>query len=254
MAEQINGVLLDVDGVLEYQGQVLPGAAETVAALRKKGIAIRLLTNSTLKSRASCAARLSQKGVQVSAQEVVTASYATAAYLKRLKPASCWIMLEREGLEEFADFQQDPVHPEYIVVGDNRSQFDFEHLNHALRLLLGGSKLIGMIPELVDASMGDWELNVGSWVEMLARAAGVEATYIGKPGPFAFELALETMRLSKAQVVMVGDKVSSDIKGAQGVGLRSVLLRTGEFRERQLVAAPQPDFIFDSLSDLLSLF
>jgi HAD superfamily hydrolase (TIGR01458 family) len=253
MVEQIKGVLLDVDGVLEYQGQALPGAAQTVATLREKGIAIRLLTNSTLKSRASCAARLRQRGVQVSAHEVVTASYATAAYLKRLQPASCWIMLEREGLDEFADFQQDPVQPDYIVVGDNRSRFDFDHLNHALRLLLGGSKLIGMIPELVDASMGDWELNVGSWVDMLARAAGVEATYIGKPGPFAFELALETMRLNKSEVIMVGDKVSSDIKGAHDVGLRSVLLRTGEFRGRELEAAPQPDFIFDSVSDILGL-
>jgi HAD superfamily hydrolase (TIGR01458 family) len=254
MADQIKGVLLDVDGVLEYQGQALPGAAETVATLREKGITIRLLTNSTLKSRASCAARLCEKGVQVSAHEVLTASYATAVYLKRLKPASCWIMLERQGLDEFGDFQQDPVHPDYIVVGDNRSQFDFEHLNHALRLLLGGSKLIGMIPELVDASMGDWELNVGSWVELLARAAGVEATYVGKPGPFAFELALEMMHLSKSEVIMVGDKVSSDIKGACGVGLRSVLLRTGEFRKQELAAAYQPDFIFDSVSDLLSLF
>jgi HAD superfamily hydrolase (TIGR01458 family) len=253
MTEQIRGVILDVDGVLEYHGRALPGAAATIATLRERGIAIRLLTNSTLKSRASCATRLCQKGIQVSAQEVVTASYATAVYLKRLKPASCWIMLEREGLDEFADFQQDLEHPVYIVMGDNRSQFDFEHLNHALRLLLGGSKLIGMIPELVDMSMGDWELNVGSWVGMLARAAGVEATYIGKPGPFAFELALETMRLSKSEVIMVGDKVSSDIKGAQGVGLRSVLLRTGEFREQDLAAAPRPDFVFDSVSDLPGL-
>ena len=117
--------------------------------------------------------RLQQASFQILDQEVHTASYATAVYLQALKPRSCWVMVDGEGLEEFEGFQQDLEHPEYIVVGDNRSKFDFQHLNKALRLLLKGAKLIGMQGELTDRSIGDPELNVGSWVGMLERAAGV---------------------------------------------------------------------------------
>jgi ribonucleotide monophosphatase NagD (HAD superfamily) len=82
-----------------------------------------------------------------------------------------------------------------------------------------------MQSELLDNSMGDLELNVGSWVGLLERAAGVAATYIGKPNPFVFELALQDMHLSKHQVLMVGDRVETDIRGAQDFGLRSVLVQ-----------------------------
>jgi len=253
MQEDLRGVIFDVDGVLEFQGEVYPGAIETIDLLRDKGIILRFLTNSTLKSRASCAGRLRESGFKIFDQEVITASYATAMYLKGLKPYSCWIMVEREGLDEFRDFHQDTENPEYIVVGDNRSKFDFEHLNKALRLLLKGVKLIGMQSELVDTSTGEVELNVGSWVRMLERASGVKATYIGKPNPYVFELTLQTMGLDKSEVIMVGDRVFTDVRGAKDFGIRSLLLKTGEFMEKDLDLDVEPDFVFDSIRDLLTI-
>ncbi len=252
--QDIKGVIFDVDGVLKFRSQVYPGAIQTVDGLREKGFILRFLTNSTLNSRASLATKLNRSGFQVSADEVITASYATAVYLKLLKPRSCWVMVERQGLDEFKEFAQDTQNPEYIVVGDNRSQFDFEHLNQALRLLKKGAKLIAMQSELLDNSMGDLELNVGSWVGLLERASGIPATYIGKPNPFAFELTLQTMQLSRRQVLMVGDRVETDIRGARDFGLHSVLVRTGEFDPGHLDGLVKPDVIIDSIQDLLSLF
>lgn len=253
MQEYIKGVIFDIDGVLEFQGEVYPGAIETIDLLRNKGIVLRFLTNSTLKSRASCARRLRESGFEIFDEEVITASYATARYLDGLKPSSCRVMVEREGSDEFLCFYQDTENPEYIVIGDNRSKFDFEHLNKALRLLLKGAKLIGMQSELIDLSMGEVELNVGSWVEMLERASGVKATYIGKPNPYVFELTLKKMGLDKSEVIMVGDRVSTDVRGANEFGIRSLLLKTGEFKEQDLDCNIKPDFIFDTISDVLTI-
>jgi HAD superfamily hydrolase (TIGR01458 family) len=252
MLGEIRGVIFDVDGVLVYQGQVYPGAVETIDVLRDRGIVLRFLTNSTLKSRRSCAEGLREKGFQIFDEEVITASYATAEYLRGLNPRSVWVMLEREGLEEFKDFRQDLENPEYVVVGDNRSHFDFDYLNRAFRLLLQGAKLIGMQSELTDSSLGEPELNVGSWVGMLERAAGVAAVYVGKPGPYVFELAMATMGLDKSEVVMVGDRVSTDVKGAHDYGIRSALLKTGEFDERELDGSVEPDYWLESITDLLA--
>ncbi|HUW95552.1 MAG TPA: HAD-IIA family hydrolase [Anaerolineae bacterium] len=253
MPTEIRGMIFDIDGVLEYQGRVCPGAVEAIDELRNRGIVLRFLTNSTLKSRRSCAEGLRKRGFEVWDEEVITASYATAAYLRELRPRSCWVMLEREGLDEFKDFQQDLEDPEYIVVGDNRSRFDFDHLNKALRLLLKGAKLVGMQSELTDSSLGDTELNVGSWVGMLERASGVTAVYIGKPSPYVFDLTMKTMGLDKSEVVMVGDRVSTDVKGAKGYGIRSALLMNGEFDERELDGSIKPDFLLESVSDVLEV-
>jgi HAD superfamily hydrolase (TIGR01458 family) len=253
MQAKIKGIIFDIDGVLEYQGKVYPEAVRTIEALRDRGIAIRLLTNSTLKSRKSCAEKLRQYGFLVYDNEVITASYATAMYLKEKKPRSCWVMLEGEGLKEFQGFPKDMESPQYIVVGDNRSKFDFAHLNKALRLLLKGSTLIGMQAELTDTSLGEPELNVGSWVKMLELASGMKATYIGKPNRYVFDFTLKTMELGKNEVVMVGDQISTDIKGAKAFGIRSILIKTGEYDEKELDGCITPDYLIDSISDVLDI-
>jgi HAD superfamily hydrolase (TIGR01458 family) len=248
------GIIFDIDGVLEYQGKTYPGATGVVSSLREKGIKLRFLTNSTLKSRASCAERLREHSFEVYDEEVITASYATAEYLRQVKPRSIWVMLERQGLDEFKDFPQDENDPEYLVIGDNRSRFDFETLNRALRVLKKGAKLIGMQNELIDSSMGELELNVGSWVRMLESASGVEAVYIGKPFPYAIELATRSLGMSGDKVLMVGDRVLSDIQGARNSHLHSALVKTGEYRPGDLKGETQPDWILEDIRQLLSLF
>jgi len=207
-----------------------------------------------LKSRASAAEKLKRSGFLVSQDEVITASSAAAAYLRGIKPASCWVMLEREGLDEFREFIQKTENPEWLVIGDNRSQFNFDTLNRALMVLKGGARLLGMQSDLIDSSMGSLELNVGSWVGMLERASGVPAVYTGKPNAYAFELALQLLGLEKKQVMMVGDRVSTDVLGAQQVGLKTLLVRTGEFDPDDLSGSLQPDLICDSIQDIQRLF
>ena len=252
--EPIQAVILDIDGVLEYRGQVYPGAVATLETLRSRGLALSFLTNSTLKSRASCAAKLRRSGFAAADEEVVTASYATACYLRSLKPKSIWLMLAGEGRDEFAEFVQDKDRPEYLVVGDYRQDFNFENLNHALRLLAGGARLVGMQNELTDGSLGELELNVGSWVSMLERASGAPAVYIGKPFPYVFELILRTLGMQGGEVLVVGDRVSTDILGAKKAGLRSALIKTGEYRPTDLDGGVQPDAILENIQELLTLF
>ena len=252
---ELKGVIFDLHGVLEFGGKIYPGAAELLNSLRQKRVPFRILSNSTLESRKSCAAKLSGRGITVHEDEVVTASFATAQYLKTLHPTSCCIMLKREGLDEFQDFQQDSENPEYIVVGDFREDFNFQNLNKALRLLYKGAKLIVMIPEIIDNSGGELELTVGAYGKMLEEAANVKATYVGKPNRYVFEIALNTMgNIERNKILMVGDRISTDILGAKDAGLKTALVKTGEFRESDLEYPVMPDYIFDSVREVGELF
>jgi HAD superfamily hydrolase (TIGR01458 family) len=254
MDQKFNGVLFDIDGVLEFQGKAYPGAVELLDVLRKKGIAIRILSNSTLKSRKVCTARLNRHGFRVSEEEVITASWATARYLRTLKPKSCWVMLKGRGIEEFKEFEMDDEAPEYIVLGDYREEFKFENMNKALKLLLQGTKLIVMIPEKVDHSLGGVELTVGAYGKMLEDAAGIKATYIGKPSTYMFDIAFDSMGIDRAGVLMVGDRVTTDIIGAKQAGIPSVLVKTGEFKPHDLIGDIQPDYIVDAVGDIKDFF
>jgi HAD superfamily hydrolase (TIGR01458 family) len=249
-----NGVLFDIDGVLEFQGKAYPGAVELLKFLRRKKIAFRIISNSTLKSRKVCTDKLNRHGFGLIEAEVITASWATARYLRTLKPKSCWVMLKGKGLDEFSEFNMDDEAPEYIVLGDYREEFKFENMNKALKLLLQGTKLIVMIPEKVDHSLGGVELTVGAYGKMLADAAGINATYIGKPSRYMFDMALDSMGIDRSGVLMVGDRVSTDIVGARQAGITSVLVKTGEFKPDDLKGDVQPDFTVDTIAALKAFF
>ena len=256
MKGEIEGVIFDLDGVLEFQGKAYPGAVELLILLRRRGVPIRVLSNSTLKSRRSCTEKLREKGFTVCEHEVITASFATAQYLKALNPRSCWLMLKGEGVEEFSAFRRDTDNPEYVVLGDFREDFNFRNLNKAVRLLYKGTKLIVMITETVDSSLGEMELTVGAYGKMLEDAAGIKATYIGKPNRYVFDITLDTMgNIDSSKVFMVGDRIGVDILGAKNVRLKTALVKTGEFQKSDLESPVViPDYIFDSVRDVGELF
>ena len=139
-------------------------------------------------------------------------------------------------------------------LGDYRGGFNFENMNRALKLLLEGAGLIVMIPEKVDHSLGTVELTVGAYGKMLEDAAGIKATYIGKPGVYMFDTAIANMQIDRGKVLMVGDRVSTDILGARRAAIKSVLVKTGEFKESDLTGDLQPDFLVNSLNEINVLF
>jgi HAD superfamily hydrolase (TIGR01458 family) len=246
-----DGVMFDVDGVLEYQGRVYPGAVELVGALRRQGTRVLVLTNSTLKSRRSAAAKLRARGFAIEDDQVVTASYASAQYLREQGARSCWVMVKGEGIEEFQDLPRDPENPEYLVLGDCRDDFNFANMNRALKVLTRGARLVVMIPEMVDSSMGDLELTVGAYGRMLEEASGTPAVYIGKPSRYMFETALRLLEpVDRSRVLMVGDKISTDVAGARRAGIRSALITTGEYRQGDLEGPIRPDHVFESMEAL----
>src|SRR5213079_2661422 len=85
-------------------------------------------------------------------------------------------------------------------------------------------------------------LDAGAFVAGLEYAAETEATVLGKPSAAYFAAALEVLDYEPGQTWMVGDDVEADIGGASAFGLRSVLVRTGNFREEELEEATvKPD-------------
>jgi HAD superfamily hydrolase (TIGR01458 family) len=94
-------------------------------------------------------------------------------------------------------------------------------------------------------------LDAGAFVAGLEYAADVEAVVIGKPSPAYFAAALEALDTDPDRAWMVGDDLESDIAGAQAVGMKTVLVRTGKFRPDAVEASRvRPDGIVSSIVQL----
>ena len=97
-------------------------------------------------------------------------------------------------------------------------------------------------------------MDIGAFVAGLEYVTGQSATVIGKPSPDFFTLVLQDLGLLPEQVAMVGDDIESDIGGAQAVGMKGVLVRTGKYRsETTAVSKIKPSLIIDSVADLPDL-
>jgi HAD superfamily hydrolase (TIGR01458 family) len=246
----IRALVLDIDGVLYHAGEPIPGGPEALEEIRQRGYALRFLTNITRRSRATVAERLRAMGYTVDPEEVLTASYLTASYLRRLGRPRCWVLLDGDGLQEFGGVELSQESPDYVVLGDLAESFSYGLLNRVLRALWQGAGFIAMQADPYDLGREGPTVNVGGWLALLERASGRRATLIGKPSPIAFRMALEELRATPREAAVVGDRVESDIAGGKNAGMRTILVRTGHFRPQDLEGSVQPDLVIPSLADL----
>lgn len=252
----VDGIVLDIDGVLVDDWQALPGAVDAVARLRASGRPVTFLTNTTSRSRAEIATALRAAGIAVDDDEVTTAAVVTARHLAAHHDgARCLVLNEGGGTRDLAGVTMVTEDPDVVVVGSpGPGAFTWEHLCTALEALHGGAALVGMHRNLKWSRAGAWLLDGGAYLAALEEASGVAATVIGKPAATVFRESAARLGTDPARTVMVGDSVDSDVLAAMQAGLRGVLVRTGGFREADLAAVDgEPDAVIDSIVDLPDL-
>jgi HAD superfamily hydrolase (TIGR01458 family) len=141
-----------------------------------------------------------------------------------------------------------------VVLGGAGPEFSYEELNRLFGYVVAGVPLVALHRNLVWRTSDGLQLDTGAFLSGLERAAGVEATVVGKPAATFFKAALDALGVAAADTVMVGDDVEHDVLGAQAHGVTGVLVRTGKFRESDIASASgTPDYVVDSLADVPAL-
>ena len=247
----MHGVLLDIDGTVTAAGEPIPGAARAIQELRDAGVPLLFATNTSRKSRREVADALREADIPVQDDEVLSAAYAAAAWLRTRGMKRVRLLLPRGAQEDYADFDSASDPPEAVVVGDLGDQVTFAQLNRAFRDLHAGARLVATQKNRAWKAADGWTLDAGAFVAGLEYAADVEALVIGKPATGFFEMAAAALGHPLENLIMVGDDLDSDVGGAQRAGLRGVLVRTGKFDADKLADSEiRPDAVLDSLADL----
>lgn len=278
--ENIRAVLIDIDGVLTVSWKALPGAVEAMERLRAADLPLALVTNTTSRTRAEIARRLTGEGFPVSADDILTAPAVTAAYLREHHPDARCLLInsgdvgdDLEGIEivQGADRPETDrpgtdrsgtdrsgtdsgAAPDVVVFGGAGEEFSYPALNAAFRHLQSGARLVAMHRNLYWRTAQGLDLDTGAFLLGLERAARVEAQVTGKPSEAFFGAALAHLGTSASDTLMVGDDVESDVLAAQRCGITGVLVRTGKYQPEAVEAADgTPDRIIDSFADLPGL-
>ncbi len=255
----VAGMVFDLEGTLYVGDCPVEGAAESIDMLRARGVVLRFLTNTTTRAHDSLTLKLERMGFDVAADEVFCAPTAAGRFLLD-NDASAWLLVAPAALSDFDGVRLDAENPDYVVVGDLGDDWTFELLNRAFVLVHErGARLLGLVRSRYWLTAAGPRLDAGPFVVALEYATGTTAAIFGKPERAMFETVLGNMRLPAASVAMVGDDPITDAAAAAAVGMRTVLVRTGKYREDAPDSSEsadatsfQPDAVVDSVASLIA--
>jgi HAD superfamily hydrolase (TIGR01458 family) len=250
-------LLIDIDGVLHVGPEPIRGALEALAELRELAGGVRLLTNTTSKSRAAVVGSLREMGFEIEAREVLTPAALAAEHCRERGYERVALFVSgslREDLGELAEAGEGEA-ADAVVLGDLGVGFEATSLNAAFRRLMDGAALIALQHNRYWRAEEGLRLDVGAYAAALEYASGVEPTVLGKPSRRFFAAALADLGgVAPERAVMVGDDVEGDVGGGLGAGIASVLVRTGKYREDAVARSGiEPTATIDSFAELPEL-
>ncbi len=223
------GFLCDMDGVIYHGNHLLQGVKEFVDWLYANDKKFLFLTNSSERSPRELSQKLARLGLDISEDHFYTSAMATASFLKSQKPAGSAYVIGEAGLINAiydAGFSMNDINPDYVVVGET-SSYSYDKIVRAVRLVLGGAKLIGTNPDLTGPGESGILPATKALVAPIELATGKQAYYIGKPNPLMMKHGVKRLGVSTEDAAIIGDRMDTDIIAGIETSVDTVLVLSG---------------------------
>ena len=248
-----------------YRGDdPIQDAIEAVNTLKQRDSRVIFITNNSARLASEYQSTLLGMGVSdVHEKDIITSGNVAAHYLEgelRTHPdkrrvlcvaeESVKLLLRRIGMEVIEP--EDYKKADYVVVGFYKS-FDWKLGSHAVSAIANyGAKLIGTNPDQArPVEGGEIEAGTGAIIAFIETASRTKALMMGKPYPEMYKMALQQMKLAIPDVLMVGDMLVTDIKGALDLEMDAALVLTGMTRQEDIgKLGINPTYVLNSLKEL----
>jgi glycerol-1-phosphatase len=257
-ADDFDGFLIDLDGVVWVGREMVPGAVEALGELHETGKEIVFVTNNPGRLPSTYAERLRAAGVAVADERVVTAGVVTARLAaERAGSGGTAFAIGAPGFKEAVAeaglelLEGEAAREAGAVLVSGHRDFDYEELLTATLALQAGAALFATSRDPTLPMPGGAWPGTGAVLAAVETASGKRAEIGGKPEPHLFGQA-RSLIPGASRVAMVGDRIASDIEGGRRAGLATVLVLSGASTRAEAESAdPSPDHVLDDLSGLL---
>ncbi|HIC96739.1 TPA: HAD-IIA family hydrolase [Candidatus Bipolaricaulota bacterium] len=255
--EDYRAFLVDLDGVLVRGGKPLLGAVAALNRLKALGRVIIFSNNST-RSRRAFAERLQGLGFAATPEEVVNSAYILGQRLIELAGPSSVFMIGEEGLKEELELAGHrlvgPEEAHFLAVGMDRD-LNYEKLTKALVALRRGARFLAANADPTYPTAEGEVPGAGAVVGAITGMGFPPEEVVGKPSIIAFEVAMEAAGItSSRECLLIGDRLETDILGANCAGMDSILVLTGvtswEDLERSEI---RPTWTAEGLAELVGI-
>jgi NagD protein len=253
------GYLIDMDGVIYRENQLIPQAAAFVQTLIATSTPFLFLTNNSAPTPEDLSVRLRHLGIHgVSPRHFYTSALNTADFLSETDPG-CTVFCVGEGgllaaLHERL-IPSDSIRPRYVVVGEGSATT--ERLTKAHECIERGAGLLVTNPDnWCPVGPEKTRPGAGAIASFLEASTGRRAYYVGKPNGYMFHRARKKLTdismVKPDQVIMIGDTMETDIRGAFESGMQSYLVLSGSTRLEDVGDyVYQPTRVLQTVGDLI---
>lgn len=247
------GFVCDMDGVIYHGSRLLEGSKGFVDWLKTQGKRYLFLTNSSARSPRELHQRLLHMGIEVGEDHFITSAMATAHFIAAQYPGGRVYAIGDSGLYQAlyeAGLSIDESNPDYVVVGETRS-YNYEKIEIAIQLVLGGAKLIGTNPDLTGPTEKGIAPACRALIAPIEMSTGRQAYFIGKPNPLIMRHALQLLGCQREETIIIGDRMDTDIVAGIESGIDTALVLSGITRESDLQRyAYKPHYILTDVSEI----
>jgi HAD superfamily hydrolase (TIGR01450 family) len=252
----------DLDGTIYLGDHLLPGARRLVEELRRRGLAVRFLSNNPTRDPEQYAEKLERLGLPTPVDEIVNTVVTMTRWLLDNAPGAVVYpisepplvrALEKAGIR----MSSDPAEIDVVVASYDRT-FTYEKLQIAFDAIWyhKRARLVATNPDrFCPFPGGRGEPDCAAIIAAVEACTGVRCeANTGKPDPAMLRAALAGLEVAPGDCVMVGDRLSTDIRMALDTGLAAALVLTGETRAedlRRLAPSDAPGLVLDRIDRLL---
>lgn len=253
-----DGFVLDLDGTVYLGDDLLPGAAGAVNRIRLSGRRLLYLTNKPLEPSSAYAQRLGELGLPTATHEVVSSLDSLLTYLLANHPQAAVLCVSEPLVEQLLrasaiHVTEEPMRADVVVVSFDRT-FDYAKLRAAYRAVRAGAVLVATNPDAYCPTPDGGLPDCAAMLAAIEACTGARAeAIVGKPSEHMSAALLDRMALSPDRVLLVGDRIETDVAMADRAGMDSALVLTGATTRADIDdRAHRPTYVLETLEQLLT--
>jgi 4-nitrophenyl phosphatase len=254
--------VFDLDGTIYLGGDLLPGAKRLIEELRARGTAVRFLSNNPTKDPQQYADKLAQLGLPTPIEEIVNTTVTMTRWLLDNAPEAVVFPISEAPLKRALEaagirMSSDPAQIDIVIASYDRG-FDYEKLQIAFDAIWfhKRARLVATNPDrFCPFPGGRGEPDCAAIIAAIEACTGTTCeANLGKPNPAMLRAALDGLDVELSECMMVGDRMSTDVRMGLDTGVAAALVLTGETTPDDLLnltTEDTPPIVVDRIDRLL---